>query len=57
MYTDLDFFSHQGGIAFITIKGVLKVYYKQQQYLRQINRVVLDYPEEEAQQTQPSSHQ
>ncbi|XP_064599887.1 E3 ubiquitin-protein ligase MARCHF5-like [Liolophura sinensis] len=48
-----------GGIAFITIKGVLKVYYKQQQYLRQINRVVLDFPEEEAggQQAQPSSHQ
>ncbi|KAL5022758.1 hypothetical protein ScPMuIL_001913 [Solemya velum] len=33
-----------GGIAFITIKGVLKIFYKQQQYKRQANRVVNDYP-------------
>nr|NP_001373967.1 E3 ubiquitin-protein ligase MARCHF5 [Aplysia californica] len=34
-----------GGIAFIAIKGVLKIYYKQQQYLRQANRVIKDYEE------------
>lgn len=33
----------QGGIAFIAIKGVLKIYYKQSQYHRQANRVILDY--------------
>ncbi|XP_050397687.1 E3 ubiquitin-protein ligase MARCHF5 [Patella vulgata] len=35
-----------GGIAFIAIKGVLKIYYRQQQYFRQANRVILDFPEE-----------
>lgn len=38
--------SFQGGIAFITIKGVLKIFYKQQQYKRQANRVVNDYPQD-----------
>ncbi|XP_013420568.1 E3 ubiquitin-protein ligase MARCH5 [Lingula anatina] len=33
-----------GGVAFILIKGVLKIYYKQQQYYRQAQRQVLDYP-------------
>jgi len=32
-----------GGIAFIAIKGVMKIYYKQQQYLRQANRVIRNY--------------
>ena len=36
----------QGGIAFIAIKGVLKIYYKQSQYHRQANRVILDYDED-----------
>ncbi|MBN3316444.1 MARH5 ligase, partial [Atractosteus spatula] len=36
-----------GGIAFIVIKGVLKVYFKQQQYLMQANRRILNYPERE----------
>jgi len=27
----------------MAVKGVLKIYYKQQQYLRQANRVILDY--------------
>ncbi|XP_028655237.1 E3 ubiquitin-protein ligase MARCHF5 [Erpetoichthys calabaricus] len=36
-----------GGIAFIAIKGVLKVYFKQQQFLIQANRHILNYPEEE----------
>lgn len=34
-----------GGIAFVVIKGVLKVYYKQQQYFIQANRHILNYPE------------
>ncbi|KAI7793508.1 E3 ubiquitin-protein ligase MARCHF5 [Triplophysa rosa] len=33
-----------GGIAFVMIKGVLKVYFKQQQYLIQANRHILNYP-------------
>lgn len=37
-----------GGIAFIAIKGVLKIYYKQSQYHRQANRVILDYEEDVA---------
>ncbi|MBN3271068.1 MARH5 ligase, partial [Polyodon spathula] len=36
-----------GGIAFIAIKGALKVYYKQQQYLIQANRHILNYSEKE----------
>ena len=35
----------QGGIAFVAMKGVLKVYFKQQQYLIQANRHILNYPE------------
>lgn len=35
----------QGGIAFVLIKGVLKVYFKQQQYIMQANRHILNYPE------------
>uniref|UniRef100_A0A8C7LMD6 E3 ubiquitin-protein ligase MARCHF5 n=1 Tax=Oncorhynchus mykiss TaxID=8022 RepID=A0A8C7LMD6_ONCMY len=34
-----------GGIAFVVMKGVLKVYFKQQQYLIQANRHILNYPE------------
>lgn len=37
--------SPQGGIAFVLIKGVLKVYFKQQQYIIQANRHILNYPE------------
>ena len=36
----------QGGFAFITIKGVLKLYYKQQQYIRQAQRRILNYENE-----------
>ncbi|MBN3277533.1 MARH5 ligase, partial [Polyodon spathula] len=36
-----------GGIAFVAIKGVFKVYFKQQQYLRQAHRKILDYAEQE----------
>lgn len=37
--------SPQGGIAFVLIKGILKVYFKQQQYIMQANRHILNYPE------------
>lgn len=37
----------QGGIAFVAIKGAFKVYFKQQQYLRQAHRKILDFPEQE----------
>lgn len=40
--------SPQGGIAFVLIKGVLKVYFKQQQYIIQANRHILNYPERSA---------
>lgn len=42
----LLFFS-QGGIAFVAIKGAFKVYFKQQQYLRQAHRKILNFPEVE----------
>ncbi|XP_065821462.1 E3 ubiquitin-protein ligase MARCHF5 [Labrus bergylta] len=34
-----------GGIAFVLIKGVMKVYFKQQQYVIQANREIQNYPE------------
>ncbi|KAA8594397.1 hypothetical protein FQN60_005231 [Etheostoma spectabile] len=34
-----------GGIAFVLIKGVLKVYFKQQQVIMQTSRIILNYPE------------
>lgn len=34
-----------GGITFIAIKGCLKIYHKQQQYIRQCQRKILDYTE------------
>jgi hypothetical protein len=37
------FFVYYGGVAFITIKGALKIYHKQQQYVRQSQRKVLDF--------------
>lgn len=37
--------SPQGGIAFVLIKGALKVYFKQQQYSIQANRYILNYRE------------
>lgn len=43
-----SFFSpSQGGIAFVAIKGAFKVYFKQQQYLRQAHRKILNFPEQE----------
>ena len=40
-------FTLQGGIAFVAIKGAFKVYFKQQQYLRQAHRKILNFPEQE----------
>ncbi|TWW66177.1 E3 ubiquitin-protein ligase MARCH5 [Takifugu flavidus] len=34
-----------GGIAFVLMKGALKVYFKQQQFISQVNRQILNYPE------------
>ena len=36
----------QGGISFVVVKGVVRIYYKQQQYVRQAQRVVKDYDQE-----------
>ncbi|XP_066304200.1 E3 ubiquitin-protein ligase MARCHF5-like [Branchiostoma lanceolatum] len=37
-----------GGIFYVAVKGVVKIYYKQGQYERQANRVILDFhPREE----------
>ncbi|XP_070621606.1 E3 ubiquitin-protein ligase MARCHF5-like [Erythrolamprus reginae] len=36
-----------GGIAFVAIKGALKVYFRQQQYLIQANRRILNFVEKE----------
>lgn len=35
-----------GGLTFITVKGILKIYLKQQQYVRRKNRRIVDYTEE-----------
>lgn len=35
-----------GGVAFVAIKGVLKIYYKQQQFTRKKQRRILDFTEE-----------
>uniref|UniRef100_A0A4W3GMZ0 Membrane-associated ring finger (C3HC4) 5, like n=1 Tax=Callorhinchus milii TaxID=7868 RepID=A0A4W3GMZ0_CALMI len=43
-----------GGITFVAIKGALKVYFKQQQYLIQANRRILNYPERETEQEESS---
>lgn len=37
------FFCSKGGIAFLALKGVLKIYYKQQILIRQRQRRVLDF--------------
>nr|CAI5837328.1 unnamed protein product [Callosobruchus analis] len=34
-----------GGFTFIAVKGCLKIYHKQQQYIRQCQRKILDYTE------------
>ena len=48
----------QGGFAFVTIKGVLKLYYKQQQYIRQAQRRILNFDETSTStQTPPTADQ
>ena len=39
-------FLFQGGISFVAVKGVVRIYYKQQQYVRQAQRIVKNYGEE-----------
>ena len=34
-----------GGITFVIVKGVLKIYHKQHNYVRQCERQILDYKE------------
>lgn len=36
----------QGGISFVAVKGVVRIYYRQQQYVRQAQRIVKNYGEE-----------
>lgn len=47
----------QGGMAFVLIKGVLKVYFKQQQYIIQANRHILNYPERSEQAEQAEARE
>lgn len=35
-----------GGLTFIAIKGVLKIYFKQKQFVRKKQRKILDYTED-----------
>jgi E3 ubiquitin-protein ligase MARCH5 len=35
-----------GGIAFVAVKGILKIYFKQKQHVRKQHRKILDYTEE-----------
>lgn len=35
-----------GGLAFIAVKGVLKIYFKQKQFVRKKQRKIMDYNEE-----------
>ncbi|KAM8828401.1 E3 ubiquitin-protein ligase MARCHF5 isoform 2-T3 [Spinachia spinachia] len=44
-----------GGIAFVLIKGVLKVYFKQQQCVIQASRNILNYPERSADEASESA--
>lgn len=47
-FKNYSFLLHpQGGIAFVAIKGAFKVYFKQQQYMRQAHRKILNFPEQE----------
>ena len=39
-----DLLLFQGGLTFVLAKGIVKMYYQEQQYIRQSNRRILDYP-------------
>lgn len=36
----------QGGASFLVVKGLFKVYYKQQQHVMQSRRKIIDYPQD-----------
>jgi hypothetical protein len=36
----------KGGFAYLTLKGALRMYYQQKQYLRQAHRKIIDLEEE-----------
>ena len=42
----------QGGIAFVAVKGIAKLYFKQQQYLRQARRTIRNFDEQTANATE-----
>lgn len=44
----------QGGVAFVAIKGILRVYHKQQQHVRQSKRTILDFNEERIRESEQS---
>ena len=48
--------SFKGGMAFICLKGIFKIYYKQQQFLRQAHRQIKNYesPSSSSSLNQPS---
>lgn len=43
-----------GGLTFVAVKGVLKIYLKQQRYLRSCQSVIMDYPKRQSFDPQPS---
>lgn len=49
MFDSVDNTLHRtllGGLTFITVKGILKIYLKQKQYARRKKRRIVDYTEE-----------
>lgn len=43
----------QGGASFLVVKGLFKVYYKQQQHVMQSRRKIIDYPQDPPAPTPP----
>lgn len=44
-----------GGVSFLVVKGIFKVYYKQQQHVMQSRRKIIDYQQEAAEANPPSA--
>lgn len=44
-----------GGVSFLVVKGIFKVYYKQQQHVMQSKRKIIDYQQEVAEASPPSA--
>lgn len=44
-----------GGVSFLVVKGIFKVYYKQQQHVMQSRRKIIDYQQEAAEDSPPSA--